>query len=219
MTQRKLYFDVLGVLVALSPLVYLLFAWNAVPETIRLRLNINERVINEQSRGTLLLSTAIVSIVAAGVFLLLRNLRKVDPKVKSTTPVSGFNRLGMLVVILLTVLNYFFIFTAIYSWELSEKFLYIFTAILFALLGNYMNNIKPNFFAGIRLPWTLNDENNWRRTHNLAGKLWVVGGILLAIVAFFLPETALRPVFISTLVLMVLIPGIYSYRLYKSKIN
>jgi uncharacterized membrane protein len=217
MTQNKLYYNVLWVLVALSPLVYLLFAWNSVPETIRLRLNINEPVINEQSRGTLLLSTAIVSIVAAGVFLLLRNLRKIDPKVKATTPVSGFNRLGVLVVILLTVLNYFFIFTAIYSWELSEKFLYIFTAVLFALLGNYMNNIKPNFFAGIRLPWTLNDENNWRRTHNLAGKLWVGGGILLAIVAFFLPETALRPVFISTLVLMVLIPGIYSYRLYKSR--
>ena len=217
MAQRKFYINTLMVLVALSPLIYLWLAWNAVPETFKMRFNLSEPVTQEQTRRTLLIATAVVSVVAAGVFLLLTNLRKVDPKVKSNTPISGFNRLALLVVVLLTLLNYFFILSAIYSWEISDKFLYIFGGVLFALLGNYMINIKPNFFAGIRLPWTLNDENNWRLTHNLAGKLWFAGGILLAIVAFILPESVLEPVFITVFALMILIPCVYSYRLFKSK--
>lgn len=217
MRSRQSFTNAVLVLVALSPLVCLLFTWNSIPETIAIRFNLDAPVTKEQSRETLVISTIILSATSAGVFLLLRNLKKIDPKVKAHTPVSGFNRMGLLVLVLLTLLNYFFIFTAIYSWEVSEKTLYVFGGLLFALLGNYINNIKPNFFAGIRLPWTLNDENNWRQTHHLAGKLWFAGGILIALLSFILPEAALQPVFIGILVLMVLIPGIYSYRLFKAK--
>lgn len=215
--RRRTYTNAIVVMAALSPLGFLFFVWNDIPEVIRLRFNLSEPVQEEESKGALLLSSIVLSVVAAGVYLLLRNIRRFDPKVKEHTPVSGFQRLGVLVVIMLTILNYFFILTVLNSWEVSEKFIYIFSGLLFALLGNYMYNIKPNFFAGIRLPWTLSDETNWRLTHNLAGKLWFGGGAVLAILAFFLPESALRPMFIAILVLMILIPCVYSYRLFKAK--
>ena len=47
------------------------------------------------------------------------------------------------------------------------------TGLLFMFIGNLMYSIKPNYFAGIRLPWTLSSDDNWRATHK-------VGGIVLA---------------------------------------
>lgn len=42
-----------------------------------------------------------------------------------------------------------------------------------------MSKIRQNYTVGIRLPWTLSSEDNWDKTHRLAGKLWIVGGVLV----------------------------------------
>jgi uncharacterized membrane protein len=216
MRSRSSFVNAFIVLLALSPIACLLIVWNAIPETIKVRFNLNEPIVEEQSRGMLVIVTITLSIIAAGVFLLMRNLKKVDPKVKPNTPASGFTRIGLLTAIFVTLLNYLFIFSAVYSWEISERTLLIFGGLLFALFGNYMSSIKPNFFAGIRLPWTLSNESNWRQTHHLAGRLWFAGGILLALLSWLLPESVIKPVFISVLIIIVVIPAIYSYRLFKA---
>lgn len=89
--------------------------------------------------------------------------------------------------------------------------------LLLAVIGNYMPNLKPNYFAGMRLPWTLEDPDNWKATHALAGKIWFIGGILLGIVCFILPQKAAFAVFMSGVVAMVLIPAVYSWRFYVNK--
>jgi uncharacterized membrane protein len=190
-----------------------------LPETIVFRFSFDKLTNVERSREDFLLSSILISIAAATVFLLMRNLRRIDPKVKRDTPTSGFNRMGLSITVFLVLLNYYYILSVVYSWEISRSVTFLFGGLLIAVLGNYMNNIKPNFFAGIRLPWTLNDEDNWRQTHHLAAKLWFWGGIFLALIALILPEAFLKPFFTSVLVLLVLIPGVYSYLLYKNKIK
>jgi uncharacterized membrane protein len=88
---------------------------------------------------------------------------------------------------------------------------------LFVFLGNYMPALKPNYFAGIRLPWTLSDDDNWRRTHFLAGKIWFWGGLVFAVLTLFLPSTFAVPLMIFSVCIMVLIPAIYSYRIFRDK--
>jgi uncharacterized membrane protein len=190
--------------------------WDAVPETIVTRFALDEPIVREQTRQVLLIASAFLSITAAGIYLLLRNLRRIDPKVKKASATSGFNRMGLALTIFLVLVNYCYVLSALHSWEISKKVIFTFLGLLLATLGNYMNNIKPNFFVGIRLPWTLSDENNWRQTHRLAGKLWFLGGILLALLCGFLPDVALRPVFVGMIILIVMIPCIYSYRLFRS---
>jgi uncharacterized membrane protein len=51
--------------------------------------------------------------------------------------------------------------------------------LLFAILGNFLGKVTKNFFVGIRTPWTLASDEVWLRTHRLAGKLFVLAGILL----------------------------------------
>ena len=88
-------------------------------------------------------------------------------------------------------------------------------SLLFAFIGNLMYSIKPNYFAGIRTPWTLEDEDTWRKTHQLASPIWLVAGIVLALLAIVLPTKALIIVFYSVIAVIVLIPVIFSYRYYK----
>ncbi|HKZ67411.1 MAG TPA: SdpI family protein [Chitinophagaceae bacterium] len=79
-----------------------------------------------------------------------------------------------------------------------------------------MHTIKPNYFAGIRVPWTLNNEENWRKTHLLAGKLWFVGGLVIALVCLLLPANISIITFFTLTMILVVIPIVYSYRLYKN---
>lgn len=86
--------------------------------------------------------------------------------------------------------------------------------VLLIILGNYLPKSRQNYTIGIKLPWTLNDEDNWNKTHRMAGFLWVCGGIILIVSNFFLSETYLYiPVII---VILVLVPVVYSYLLYKN---
>lgn len=83
---------------------------------------------------------------------------------------------------------------------------------LFTILGNYMGKLQRNFFIGIRTPWTLASEATWERTHRLAGKLFVLAGVVvLAGTLFGLPF----PASLTILVVAGLMPAMYSYFIYR----
>ena len=78
-----------------------------------------------------------------------------------------------------------------------------------------MNNVKPNYFVGIRTPWTLESEVVWRKTHQLAARIWLPGGILLAILGWVLPEAAAHITFVAAIAVLVIVPVVYSYILFR----
>lgn len=88
-------------------------------------------------------------------------------------------------------------------------------SLLFMVIGNYLPKIHQNYIVGIKLPWTLYDEKNWNQTHRLAGKVWVICGGL-SFVTSFIPLIA-PYVFMASVVVMVLVPVVYSYRMSKKK--
>ena len=107
---------------------------------------------------------------------------------------------------------------AIYSYAMGGKIdisriVFLLLAVVFIIIGNLMPKLKQSYTVGIKLPWTLNDPENWNATHRLAGKLWVIGGVLMLFGNFF---GGMAPFLIIT-ALMVLIPTIYSYILYIKK--
>lgn len=92
----------------------------------------------------------------------------------------------------------------------------VFAGLLFLILGNYLPKIRRNRTMGIKLPWTLQSEENWTRTHRLSGFLWVLCGLVM------IPLSLLRLwsgwLFGALLAVMVLIPTIYSYALHRKGI-
>ena len=91
----------------------------------------------------------------------------------------------------------------------------IFMGVLFIVIGNYLPKTKQSYTMGIKLPWTLDSEENWNRTHRLAGYLWVLGGLLFIVMSFVGWSLA---AFLIILAVMVLIPMAYSYLLYRKGI-
>ncbi len=85
--------------------------------------------------------------------------------------------------------------------------------LLFIVLGNYMGKIKPNWFVGIRTPWTLSSESVWNKTHRLGGWTFVLAGLVLIISPLF-PTLSTRIIVVVAVVVAALISTIYSYFLY-----
>lgn len=86
-------------------------------------------------------------------------------------------------------------------------------AILFIVIGNYLPKCRQNYTMGIKLPWTLADEENWNKTHRLAGFVWIAGGFLMIIMGLLHLSSLYFAVFFS----MVLIPSVYSYAIFRKK--
>ena len=88
----------------------------------------------------------------------------------------------------------------------------------FIIIGNYMPKIRQNRTLGIKIKWTLNNEENWNATHRFAGKVWFAGGILL-LVSVFLPSEAFIAVLLSFIIVMCVLPALYSYMFYKKQLK
>ena len=87
--------------------------------------------------------------------------------------------------------------------------------LLFIVVGNYLPKARQNYTIGIKIPWTLANEENWNRTHRLAGYLWMICGIL--IIVFGLTRFVSAPWLLGLPLIMVLVPCIYSYWLHARK--
>ena len=86
--------------------------------------------------------------------------------------------------------------------------------LLFAGIGALLPGLKPNWFFGIRTPWTLANAEVWTQTHALGGRLWTAGGVALALCAF-LPASAGLPALVAGIGVLVLVPVVYSAVLFK----
>lgn len=95
-----------------------------------------------------------------------------------------------------------------FKWMFSGLF-----GILFIVIGNYMPKVKQNRTFGIKILWTINNEENWNKTHRMAGKLWVAGGLVLIATAFLPLKWAIGIMVIVTL-LMIIVPVVYSFSIY-----
>jgi len=89
----------------------------------------------------------------------------------------------------------------------------ILTGLIFIVVGSYLPKCKQNYTIGIKIPWTLNDESNWNATHKFSSKFWILGGILMFTCAFLPAEIFIWMLF-GIILLITLIPFIYSYMYY-----
>lgn len=90
--------------------------------------------------------------------------------------------------------------------------------LMFLILGNYLPKCGRNHTFGIKITWTLNSDENWDATHRFGGKVWVIGGLLM-LACVFLPESAIIWVLPTLLLLLILLPMLYSYLYYRKQVT
>ena len=102
--------------------------------------------------------------------------------------------------------------------NLFMAFMYYGTGLLFMVIGNYLPKVKQNNTIGIRVVWTLQDEENWNATHRFSGKLWMASGILCMLCGLFGESMAALVLYIISIMAAAIISILYSYLFYKKKI-
>lgn len=213
--MKKSSLTIIAILIALVPVVYLAIIWGSLPQTVPVHFDAEMKPNRMGDKSELWLVAALMTGASLLVYFLLTNIHKIDPKQKDKPQsIAAFQKLAIGLLVFISALG-FLILQAVKGSTGLQNLMFPLMGLLFAFLGNYMVNIKPNYFAGFRLPWTLNNDDNWRKTHQLGGKLWFAGGMLIAIVCLFLPSNVAFAFFLGTMLLMVMIPVIYSYRLFK----
>lgn len=217
MKFRSPLLNLLIIVLAVSPIAFLGIIWHQVPEIVPVHYDIHFKPDKMGHKNVLLFTNGSLSLVSLIVYFLLLNLHRFDPKRKNQESSLSFRRIAIAVVVFITILNFLILLSINNNIKLSPKLLLVLLGLLFAFIGNYMNSLKPNYFAGLRLPWTLSSDYNWKKTHQLAGKLWFWGGITSVLVAVIIPSAYSLIIFLVLIGIMIIIPIIYSYRLFKEE--
>lgn len=89
--------------------------------------------------------------------------------------------------------------------------------LFFMIIGNYLSKTRSNFFIGIRTPWTLSSDNVWKKTHLLAGKLFILSGLLISVSCWFISSNALVNLTLLTVLPAALVPVVYSWWLWQKE--
>ena len=204
----------------IAPATYLAIVWNTVPNTVPLHANLKGVVDRYGSKNELITMTVILTVVNLLVYLLLPQLYRIDPRRYAPENKSRLQRIAFAVTLFLAAVLCMLIYSSIHEdMAFKGRFVLPGVGLLIAVVGNYIYNIKPNYFAGIRLPWTLDNNENWRKTHLLGGKLMFAGGLLIAIISLFTSFPLSMIILFAILSLMILITCIYSYNLYKKEMS
>lgn len=196
-------------IVILIPIAVGLILWNRLPETMVTHWGVGNVPNGWSSKAMAVFGLPAILLAVHWVCLFAT---KADPKSKNINP-----RMLDLVLWICPVLS-IVLGTVTYSFSLGyevnvQAVVTIIMGVLFVVVGNYLPKCKQSYTMGIKLPWTLSDEENWNKTHRLAGKLWVAGGIILLATSFL--QSVI--IMVVVLVLLVIIPTVYSYILYRKK--
>ena len=211
MKQTKLTI-ILSCIVLLSPIIFGMIVWNKLPESMPIHWGVNGEADRWSSKpfAVFVLPLLILAIHGICIFASGKDFRdkKQSPKVMG---------LVLWICPLLSVMANSLTYAISLGKEINVLFVVSLTmGTLFVLIGNYLPKCQQNRTVGIRIIWTLKNEANWNATHRFAGKVWVIGGLLL-MASSLLPYSILPWAMIALLVVFISLPVLYSYRFYRKE--
>lgn len=198
--------------IVLLPFIYLAYIWNQLPEKVPMHWDINGDIDRYGDKIELLLIPFLLPFLVYVIFLVVP---KIDPKKKLHKMGNKLQNLKILMTTFMSVLALFIIYSSKNQTFTNPNYIILFIGVLYIILGNYFKTIKANYFIGIRTPWTLESETVWKETHNLGGKMWFVGGILVVLSSMVLDKQANSTLFLIITAIITIIPVVYSYLLFR----
>jgi uncharacterized membrane protein len=192
------------------------WAYPRLPETVATHWNLQGTPDGYSSR---LWAVAMMPLLTLGLTGLFNVLPKVDPRRENYAKfLDSYWLIANAVLVFTGVADALILANGLGYTVQVDRLLPLGVGLLFAFLGNYLTRVEPNWFVGIRTPWTLSSDAVWRKTHRTAGWLFVVGGLVIAAGAFA-PRGVFLPLFVATIVVVAGIPVVQSYILWKREQN
>ena len=205
--------EIISLFLIASMFVLAAITWPVVPDSIPVHWGFSGQPdrYGGKFEGLLLLP-----LISLGIYLLLLFLPRIDPRG------GRYQRFAGAYLVIRTVLIAFFVVVYVVSvlWARGmtvdiTMIMSLAMGLLFMVIGNYMGKLRPNWFAGIRTPWTLSSVESWNKTHRLGGKVFIAVGLIMAFTSLFQrPWTFLAS--IGLLIVCSIGLVVYSYYIWRS---
>ena len=165
---------ILSSLLTLSPMLIGLLLWNELPEQMTTHWGADGVADGWSGRTFAVFGMPLIMLATQWLFVFFTGLdpknktqnRKVTELVLWTIPVVSLFSCGLVYV------------TAFNCKFQPEMLTFSLLGITFIIIGNYLPKCTQNYTIGIKIKWTLENEENWNATHRMAGKLWVAVGFI-----------------------------------------
>ena len=207
MIKKNLKTLIITSIVILLPILAGVFLWDKLPEQIPFHWNANGEVDGWGSKP--LAVFGMPAILLAFQWLCVLGTSS-DPK-KANHSEKIIQLVLWIIPVISVAVHAMVYMTALGAEVRVEVIMPILVGLVLTIIGNYLPKCKQSYTIGIKIPWTLNSEENWNRTHRFAGRLWVVCGLALMLTGFFGGFW----VFLPIVLVMVAAPMIYSYSLHR----
>ena len=210
MIKKHLKLIIITSVVLLLPILAGILLWNQLPDRLPTHWNAAGEVDGWSSKPMAVFGLPLLMLGAQWICVLAT---LADPKKKNhSEKVLGL--VFWLVPLLSLVLTAVTYCAAMGTEVRIQVLINVLMGLMFVVIGNYLPKCKQNYTIGIKIPWTLDSEENWNKTHRVAGFLWVVGGIIMILTGFWGGFWLT----VSVSAIMALLPIIYSYVLYRKGI-
>ena len=203
---------IITTVVILLPMLAGLILWQRLPEQFPIHFNAAGEV--DGYAGKVFGVFGLPLILAAIQWLCIVGSLKMDPKAENLEG-KMFSLVLWITPVLSIVMHALVYCTALGINMKVQIIVPLLIGLLMVIIGNWLPKCKPTWTLGIKLPWTLADETNWNRTHRMAGGLWMAGGAVLTLLSLLGQISAL--IFLPVVLVMTLVPTVYSYLLYRKE--
>ncbi|GAA3922609.1 SdpI family protein [Chitinophaga oryziterrae] len=202
-------------------MVYLGVIWPSLPATIPTNFNIEGVPERVGLKSDFLLLMIFLFLTNLMLYFLFRYIPHVEEPTLSIEPLkilqAKYYRIRFQIHIYLAVFTSVIIFMVSQGRPfVMERWVFPGVGVLIVGIGFYLRRLQPNYFVGVRTPWTLKSTDIWRQTHQMAGTLWISAGAASVIAGFFMPVVPGVFLLIFLGAILAALPYIYSYRLFNT---
>ncbi|MGY3090030.1 putative membrane protein [Hymenobacter sp. UYAg731] len=213
MKKNLLLWQLLTLVAVLAPSLYLLYVWPQLPAQVPSHFDSSGQANGYTSRDHMWLLTLGFPLGMALFFSILPYL---DPKRRLDSSSVNFQKLRLAMVVMLGGLAGYGLYMGLHPGT-DGRGLMVLLGVFLAFMGNYLTTVQPNYFVGIRTPWTLESPTVWARTHRVGGMVFCVAGLLIAGLALVVPTRQMHLIFVGLLVLTALFCYGFSYFIFRQE--
>ena len=201
------------VVLLIIPFVVSAYYWNDLPDLVPTHFNIQGEA---DDWGPKWVNAIMFPAIGLATYLSLIFLPFIDPKKRIESRQKPIAAIRVLLSLFMVGLYAFIMAKSLGSEINFGSYLNAGIGLLILILGNYMASLKQNYFIGVKTPWTLENEEVWKRTHRLTAKIWTVGGLILIISSLLMAHSVLYWTLFGIIIsVLVLYPIIYSYVIFQ----